>query len=67
VLSAFPLSFFQKAGPEVADHLIPNRILRLFEFQEEREKGGVFCFQRLARAFIVADSRKLKMRRSPPT
>jgi len=37
-----------------------------FEFGEERE-GEVFCFQRLAKAFIGADSRKLKMRRLPPT
>ena len=58
-LSAWPI--------QVADHLVPNRILRLFEFQGERERGEVFCFQRLARAFIGADSKNLKMRRLPPT
>jgi hypothetical protein len=33
----------------------------------KKERGEVFCFQRLAKAFIGADSRKLKMRRLPPT
>jgi hypothetical protein len=51
----------------VADHLIPNRILSLFEFQGEREREKFFFFQRLAKAFIGADSRNLKMRRLPPT
>jgi hypothetical protein len=36
------------------------------KFGEERE-GEVFCFQKLAKAFIGADSRILKMRRLPPT
>jgi hypothetical protein len=35
-------------------------------FREKRE-GEVFCFQRLAKAFIGADSETLKMRRLPPT
>jgi hypothetical protein len=51
----------------VADHLVPNQVLGFFEFFRERERGEVFCFQRLAKAFIGADSRKLKMRRLPPT
>jgi hypothetical protein len=32
-----------------------------------KERGEVFCFQRLAKAFIGADSEKLKLRRLPPT
>jgi hypothetical protein len=48
------------------EHLVPNQVLGFFEFFRERE-GEVFCFQRLAKAFIGADSKKLKMRRSPPT
>jgi hypothetical protein len=50
----------------MADPLVPNQITGLFEFGEERE-GEVFCFQELAKAFIGADSRILKMRRLPPT
>jgi hypothetical protein len=46
----------------MADHLVPNQITEFFEFGEERE-GEAFCFQRLAKAFIGADSRILKMRR----
>jgi hypothetical protein len=37
-----------------------------FEFFREK-RGEVFCFQRFAKAFIVADSTKLKMRHPPPT
>jgi hypothetical protein len=33
--------------PQVADHLIPNRILRLFEFQGERERGKFSVFKGL--------------------
>jgi hypothetical protein len=40
----------------VADHLVPNQVLGFFEFFRERE-GEVFCFQRLAKASIGADSR----------
>jgi hypothetical protein len=42
----------------VADHLVPNQVLGFFEFFRERERE-VFCFQRLAKAFIGADSRGL--------
>jgi hypothetical protein len=52
--------------PQVADHLVPNQVLGFFEFFRERERE-VFCFQRLAKAFIGADSRIWKMRRLPPT
>jgi hypothetical protein len=31
----------------VADHLVPNRILRLFEFQGERERGKFSVFKGL--------------------
>jgi hypothetical protein len=69
-----PLSLSQKAEnptlrtpTQVAAHLVPNQVLGFFEFFRERERGEVFCFQRLAKAFIGADSRKLKMCRAPPT
>jgi hypothetical protein len=48
------------------EHMVPNQNTGIFEFEEERE-GEVFCFQRLAEASIGAASRKLKMRRLPPT
>jgi hypothetical protein len=48
--------------PEMMFNVIPNQVLRFFEFQ-----GEVFCFQRFGEAFIGADSEKLKMRRLPPT
>jgi len=51
----------------VVDHLVPNQVLGFFEFQGERERGKFSVFQRLAKAFIGADSKKLKMRRLPPT
>jgi len=45
----------------------PEPGLKAFlNFRGKRE-GEVFCFQELAKAFIGADSRKLKMRRLPPT
>lgn len=50
----------------MVDHLIPNQVARILEFQRERE-GEVFCFQRLAKALIGADSRILKTHRLPPT
>jgi hypothetical protein len=49
------------------EHLVPNQVLSFFEFFRGKREGEVFCFQRLAKAFIGADSKKLKMRRSPPT
>jgi hypothetical protein len=49
------------------EHLVPNQVLSFFEFFRERERRKFFCFQRLAKAFIGADSKKLKMRRVPPT
>jgi hypothetical protein len=49
----------QPPGPE-PDH---NSFLNL----GKKEGGEVFCFQRLAKALIGADSKKLKMRRLPPT
>jgi hypothetical protein len=47
-----PSLFPQKAVPtawptQVVDHLVPNRILRLFEFQGERERGKFFVFKGL--------------------
>jgi len=51
---------------QVTDHLVPNQILRIFEFQGKRE-GKVFCFQRLVKVLIGVDSRILKMRRLLPT
>ncbi|MBZ5509261.1 MAG: hypothetical protein LAO78_27700 [Acidobacteriia bacterium] len=69
--SSFPLSLSQKAAPawptQVADHPGPEPGFRLFEFFREREREEVFCFQRLAKAFVGAGSEKLKMRRSLPT
>ena len=44
-----------------------EQVLRIFEFQGEKERGEVFYFQRPAKAFIGADSENLKMRRLPPT
>jgi hypothetical protein len=41
-----------------------KQVLGFFEFFRERERGD-FCFQRLAEAFIGADSRNLKTRRLP--
>jgi hypothetical protein len=41
-----------------------NTFLDFLNFRRKRE-GKIFCFQRLARAFIGADSKKLKMRRLP--
>jgi len=40
---------------------------RLFKIPHEKREGEIFCFQKLAKAFIGADSGKLKMRRLPPT
>jgi hypothetical protein len=39
-------------------------LLGLFEFFRERERGEVSVFQRLTKAFICADSKKLKLRAS---
>jgi len=47
------------------EHLVPNQILGFLEFQGEREKGGSFYFQELAKVLLSADSKKLKMHRSP--
>jgi hypothetical protein len=44
----------------VAAHLVPNQVLGFFEFFRERERGEVFCFQRLTKALIGADSRNIE-------
>ena len=65
--SLFPPKSQPRMTVQVADHLVPNQVLGFFEFFRERERGKYFCFQRLTKAFIGADSRNLKMRRLPPT
>jgi hypothetical protein len=35
---------------QVADHLVPNRILRLFEFQGEREREKYSVFKGLQKS-----------------
>jgi hypothetical protein len=56
-----------RMAEQVADHLVPNQVLGFFEFFRERERGKFCVFKGLQKAFIGADSRKLKMRRPPPT
>jgi hypothetical protein len=47
---------------------LPKRLgFQAFLNFREKERGEAFCFERLAKDFIGADSRKLKMRRLPPT
>jgi hypothetical protein len=50
-LSLSPLSSTPKAVPawptQVADHLVPNQVLGLFEFQGEREREKFFVFKGL--------------------
>jgi len=72
-VSGLPLTFPKNvrnltfsSRTQVSDHLVPNQVLGFFEFFRERE-GGEFYFQRLAKAFIGADSENLKMRRLQPT
>jgi hypothetical protein len=52
---------------QVADHLVPNRILRFFGFQGERERGKFFVFKGLQKPLSAQIQSNLKMRRSPPT
>ena len=44
-MGPFPSLFLPKPNPapplQVADHPVPNRILRRFEFQGERERGSI--------------------------
>jgi hypothetical protein len=65
IASLFP----QKAEPHSAPGgrpPVPNQVLG-FLSSSGKERGEVFCFQRLAQVFAGADSKKLKMRRLPPT
>jgi hypothetical protein len=50
--------------PEMEQGSDPNRI---FSSLGRKREGKGICFQRLAEAFIGADSKNLKMRRLPPT
>jgi hypothetical protein len=52
IIVSSPLSLSKKPTPHgrprwPADHLVPNRILRLFEFQGERERGKFSVFKGL--------------------
>jgi hypothetical protein len=52
---------------KLADHLVPNHISGFFEFQGERERGKFSVFKGLQKPLSAQISRKLKMRRLPPT
>jgi hypothetical protein len=48
-LSSFPKSQTPHSRPQVADHLVPNRILGLFEFRE-KERGGRGLFSKACKS-----------------
>jgi hypothetical protein len=45
----FQKSWHSARSTQVVDHLVPNRILRLFEFQGERERGS-FLFSKACKS-----------------
>jgi hypothetical protein len=47
--------------------MVPNQVLKTFEFQGEREREKFSVFQGLQKPLSAQIQEKLKMRRLPPT